>query len=237
MLATLTTAEWIEVAVAAGTGLAALVALTGLWLTQSNERRRSQPVVIAHEAAQRQFARAGSEAMWTVEAYLTSEGGGPAFNVRFGVEFVGVRYPYRSRIEDPESGNIQRVIRPGERHPGAGAWPIALTSLAIWGRAAESIESGKRGTLDAARVYWARYENAEGKTWETRNPGDRSAKLDIRRIRFPRWRDRRDTQKRKRAGQYDVEWERKVLEELRQLRSDTEAAEADAQAGTDTDDA
>ena len=175
--------------------------------------------------------------MWTVEAYLTSEGGGPAFNVRFGVEFVGVRYPYRSRIEDPESGNIQRVIRPGERHPGAGAWPIALTSLAIWGRAAESIESGKRGTLDAARVYWARYENAEGKTWETRNPGDRSAKLDIRRIRFPRWRDRRDTQKRKRAGQYDVEWERKVLEELRQLRSDTEAAEADAQAGTDTDDA
>lgn len=157
VLAALTTSDKIQLTIAVITGVAALTALAGLALSQSNERRRSQPIVIAHEAAERHFARE-KNAMWVVEAYLTSEGGGPAFNVRFGVEFGGVRYPYRLSIDDPESGNIQRVLRPGDRRPSDGTWPVLLTSLAIRGRAADSVAAGKPGSLDADRVYWARYE-------------------------------------------------------------------------------
>jgi hypothetical protein len=164
---------------------------------------------------------------------LTSEGGGPAFNVRFGVKFGGVRHPYRLSTDDPESGNVQRVLRPGDRRPRDGAWPILLTSLAIWGRAADSVAAGKPGSLDADRVYWARYESADGKTWETRNPGNRSAKLNIKRVRFARLRDWRDTRQRTKAAEYDIEWERQALEELRQI-----GAKAEAEASTrGTDDA
>jgi hypothetical protein len=190
--------------------------------------------VIAHEAAERHFARERN-AMWVVEAYLTSEGGGPAFNVRFGVGFGGVRYPYRLSIDDPESGNVQRVLRPGDRRPSDGAWPVLLTSLAIWGRAADSIAAGKAGSLDADRVYWARYESADGKTWETRNPGNRSAKLNIKRVRLPRLRDWRDTRRRKKAAEYDIEWERQALEELRQIRAKAETGAATGRTD-DTDD-
>ena len=31
---------------------------------------------------------------------------------------------------------------------------------------------------DATAVFWARYENAQGKLWETRNPADRSSRLE-----------------------------------------------------------
>lgn len=170
--------------------------------------------------------------MWVVEACLTSEGGGPAFNVRFGVEFAGVRYPYRLSVDDPESGNVQRVLRPSDRRPGDGARPILLTSLAIWGRAADSVAAGKAGSLDADRVYWARYESSDGKTWETRNPGNRSAKLNIRRVRLPRLHDWRETRRRKTAAEYDIEWERQALEELRQIRA---KAEAEASTGGTND--
>ncbi len=222
MLAALTTSDKIQLAIAVITGVAALTALAGLALSQANERRRSQPIVIAHEATERRFARE-KNAMWVVEAYLTSEGGGPAFNVRFGVEFGGVRYPYRLSIDDPESGNVQRVVRSGDRRPSDGAWPILLTSLAIWGRAADSVAAGKPDSLDAGRVYWARYESTDGKTWETRNPGNRSAKLDIKRVRLPRFRDWRDTRHRQKAAEYDIEWERQALDELRQIRASAEA--------------
>ena len=227
MIAGLSTKEALDVSVAAGTGLAAVAALIGVWFSQANERRRSQPIVIAHETSSRRFARDSENgAAWVVEAYLTSEGDGPAFNVRYGVEFVGVRYPYRLSVEDPESGNVQRVLRAGERRPERGSWPVLLTSLAIWGRAADSIEAGRPDTLDAERVYWARYENSRRQTWETRNPGDRSARLDIRRVRFPKITEWREQRRRDDAGRADVEWERRALAELREIREKAEQAEA-----------
>lgn len=227
MLEGLSTSDQIQLAIAVITGVAVLLALAGLALTQSNERRRNQPIVIAHEAAGRRFAKE-RDAMWTVEAYLTSEGGGAAFNVRFGVEFDGVRYPHRLTIDDPDGGNVQRVLRPSERRPPTESWPILLTSLAIWGRAADSLANDRPGTLDANRAYWARYESSDGKTWETRNPGDRSAKLDIRRVRFPRAHEWLEQRSRDRARQRDVDWERQALEELRQIRAAAEDAESES---------
>lgn len=213
MLGFLTTSDQIQLAIALIAGIAAITALVGLATSQANERRRGQPIVIAHEHVSRRFA-GDHGGMWTVRAYLTSEGGGPAFNVRFGVDFGGVRYPYRLTIDDPDSGNVQRVIRPGVQRPEEGSLPILLTSLAIWGRAADSVAKEGAGQLDAGRMYWARYESADGKTWETRNPGDRSARLDIRRVRSRRWLEWRERRTRDKAGARDVEWERTALQEL-----------------------
>ena len=95
--------------------------------------------------------------------------------------------------------------------PRGSFWLILIDSLSLWGRAAQS-----DGDLDAKRVYWARYENAQGQTWETRNPGDRSAKLDIRRIRWPKRHERREQRRRQEAGQHDAQWLRRALAELRQ---------------------
>jgi hypothetical protein len=231
----LTPSDKIQLAIAGITGFATLFALANLLVTRANERRRTQPIVVAHEAGQRRFA-SNSEpgAAWVVDAYLTSEGGGPAFNVRFGVEFAGVRYPYRLDINDPESGNLQRVLRPGARVPGSGAWPILIPSLSLLGRAADTIKANEPGTLDAKRMYWARYENAEGQTWETHNPSDRSTPLDIRRVRNPKRHEERELKTLNAAAQRDVEWEREVLADLQKRRRLAIAAET-AQAGARSD--
>jgi hypothetical protein len=206
----LTTTEQIQLAIAGITALAALTALANVAVNVLNERRRGQPIVIAHEERERHFSSSALVPAWVVDSYITAEGGGPAFNVRFGVEFSGVRYPYRLSIDDPESGNVQRVLRSGERRPEKASWPILIDSVSMWGRAAES-----GGDLDAKRIYWARYENAQGNTWETRNPGDRSARLDIRRVRWVKRRERREQQRREKAGQHDEAWVGQALDELR----------------------
>lgn len=223
----LTTAEWVEVASAGIPGVAAFAAVMTVRLNIRNERRRTQPIVIAHEESPRRFARDGEQAAWVVTAYLTSEGAGPAFNVRFGVELNGVRYPYRMTVNDPGSGNVQRVLKAGERRPPEGsAWPILIDSLSLWGRAADSKE---RGDLDERRVYWARYQNAYGETWETINPGNRSAPLVIRRVRRLKRVERREEREREKAGKRDIEWERKAREELLAGMSDTERTTAEEQ--------
>lgn len=52
---------------------------------------------------------------------------------------------------------------------------------------------------DPGRLYWARYENAYGKIWETVNPGERSARLNITGVRLVRLREWRDDRRRLRA--------------------------------------
>src|SRR4051812_40787643 len=109
----LTTTDKIQLAIAGITGLATLIALANVVVTNLIERRRTQPIMIAHGAGDRRLAH-GTDAAWLLESYITSEGAGPAFNVRYGVEIAGVRYPYRLNLDDPASGNVQRVLRPGE---------------------------------------------------------------------------------------------------------------------------
>jgi hypothetical protein len=228
----LTASDKIQLAIAAVTGLATLIALGNVIVTFLIERRRGQPIVIAHEEGPRRFGRGSEGTWWAVDAYMTSEGAGPAFNVRFGVEFAGVRYPYRLHTDDPDSGNLQRVLPPGKRCPESGSWPILIDSLSMWGRAAESDE----GELDAKRVYWTRYENAQGQTWETRNPGDRSSKLDIRRIRRPGRLEQREQERRAEAGQHDVDWVQRAFADLRAEAERHKQAEAEQQRKANDDD-
>jgi hypothetical protein len=136
-----------------------------------------------------------------------------------------VRYPYRLDVNDPDSGNLQRVLRPGERRPESGSWSIPIPSLSLLGRAVDTIKADKPDTLDKERVYWARYENAEGQTWETRNPGDRSTPLDVRRVRRPRRHEERELKALNEAAKRDREWEREVLAELEAERQRAIAAE------------
>jgi hypothetical protein len=178
----LTTDGWIAV----GTLLLVLVTALGVWSSLVSERRRTQPIVIAHAAGERRFAERGEIGGTVLDAYLTNEGGGTAFNVRFGVEYGGVRFPWKFAEADPDSGSRQRIVRAGERMPAAGsnfAIPVP------W--AAAMLGAG----FDETRVYWCRYENAFGRVWETRNPWQRAEDLDIRRVRFVRLREKREQRK------------------------------------------
>lgn len=155
------------------------------------ERKRAQPVVIAHEASAPALDDRGG---WYAVVNLTNEGTGSAFNVTFGIELRGVRFPFRMDRDDRGRGDRRTVVRTGE---DTEQFPIRMTSVEMFDVAALKLGSGD---MDATRIYWAQYENAEGKTWETRNPGNRSAKLDIRRVRFLWARDRAAKRRRRRAA-------------------------------------
>jgi hypothetical protein len=200
----LSLAAWLGIAAGAITLAGVLVAAWSAWISVSNERKRTQPIVVAHEEHGRRFTEDGR--YFAVGGYITNEAAGHAFNVRFGVELDGVRYPQKLRADDPDSGNVQRILRPGERRPKGGSWPILIPQLSLL---------GAEGDSDPGRVYWARYENARNQTWETRNPWDRSARLNIRRVRWVRLRERKEQQRRAEANERGAAWERKALAELR----------------------
>lgn len=185
-----------------------------------NERKRTQPVVIAHDAGGRQFGDQGNPNT-VLPTYLTNEGGGNAFNVRFGVDFDGVRYAWKFAAEDSDDGSNQRVVRVGARLPeGAASFTIEIP----W----EKFAIGR--DTDERRVYWCRYENAYGKTWETRNPFDRSSGLDIRRVRLLRWRLRREERRRRETAEKARAGLRRDLEAMAaEAEAAQEAAEAEEQ--------
>lgn len=154
------------------------------------ERKRSQPVVIAHEGHPPTFER--ERQAWTVGVRLSNDGGGSAFNIRCGVELRGVRFPYRLDADDPWNGNRRNVLGAGHETPGQ-RWEIS--SGDFWDVAAMRSD----GKLHSSRLYWCRYENTTGATWETRNPADRSGDLTIRRVRFSRLREWRQERRRRRV--------------------------------------
>jgi hypothetical protein len=176
LLATLTTLQKVGLVAVIVAGVGGLLfAAISAWLAVANERKRTQPIVMAHQEGGRRLGKRGG--CFAVETYLTNEGSGAAFNVRFGVEYHGVRFPYKHAPEDHHTGNVYRVLGPGKRLPEERSWPIEVDAFLL---------IGKRGDPDATSVFWARYENVQGKTWETRNPGNRSKRLGIKRVRA-RW--------------------------------------------------
>jgi hypothetical protein len=222
-LAALKAPEWIGIAAACVALLGVIVAILNVMVGAINERRRTQPIVIAHEMHARRFAENNPD-YFAVGAYVTSEGDGPAFNVRFGVEFgrtrwfdIAVRYPYKASTDDPDSGNVERVLRSGARRPSRGAtpgWlPILIPQVSLVG------SPGDREP-DLSRVYWARYESARGQTWETRNPWQRSERLRIRRVRAVRWREWVEHRRRLEAKATGAVWEAAALELLRSAGRD-----------------
>ncbi len=181
----LTAEDWIAV----GTLLLVAVTAAGIWSALTSERRRTQPIVIAHAAGERRFADEGGGQV--LDAYLTNEGEGAAFNVHFGVEYEGVRFPWKFSEEDPDTGTRQRVVRAGMRLPEDEnthfAIPIPYARAALGGE-----------ETDEGRVYWCRYENAFGRMWATRNPWRRFGDMNIKPVHFrrlPDWRERRKRQK------------------------------------------
>jgi hypothetical protein len=198
--------ETVWAVVIAGVPVAGLsIAVGNLLLARANERNRTQPIVIAHEARAAHLREGMFALGWALDAYITSEGGGPAFNVRFGVELGGIRWPYRLREDDP-AGSIQRVLRPGERRPVEGSWEVAIPDRGV---------SGIEGNLDSGRKYWCRYENATGQTWETVNPAERSATLDIKRVRRVGRRQKKEQEAREDAERRGREREQQAVGELR----------------------
>lgn len=201
MLATLTTLQKVGVVVGVG-GL--LTAAVNIWLSVANERKRTQPIVMAHQLGVRRFSERTHN--FAVDVFLTNEGSGAAFNVRFGVEFHGIRIPYRYASEDHHAGSVYRVLGPGKRLPENASWVLELDPLLFAGRTEP----------DSTRMFWARYENAQGRLWETRNPGDRSKPLDIRRVRERRVREWVEAHRRRRAMGQGAALERAAIEQLLQ---------------------
>jgi hypothetical protein len=75
---------------------------------------------------------------------------------------------------------------------------------------------GKIADPDVSSMFWARYENAQGKLWETRNPGNRSGRLGIKRVRAVRLRERREAHKRKTGLKRAAQNERTVVAGLQE---------------------
>jgi hypothetical protein len=86
-----------------GTLLAVLLGHFTLWRGRVSEIRRTQPIVIAHASGDRRFAEAGEVGLQVLDTWLRNEGEGTAFNVRFGIEYAGVRFPWKFAEEDPET--------------------------------------------------------------------------------------------------------------------------------------
>jgi hypothetical protein len=96
--------------------------------------------------------------------------------------------------------------------------PILITSEQIWGSAMKS--SGSQGGLDEGRIYWARFENSSGRLWETRNPGDRSADLDIHplnKLRL-RWQVQKEARQRAEVLRLTADAEAELLADLERRR-------------------
>jgi hypothetical protein len=176
-------AEWdaltsATVALVAVTGALVFVAFLQFAAFNRSEGRRTQPVAMTHLEEPRDLGgRFGVS--------LTNEGAGTAFNVRFGVRLDGTEY-----CAGPERGN-RHLVPAGKRVPPTGNLeirvPIAPYALARRGE-----------NVDDRAIFFARYENAFGKTWESRNPADPLADFTIRRSRLLRLHEWRQRQRRKR---------------------------------------
>jgi hypothetical protein len=202
-----------------GTLLAVVVAVLAMWRGRVSELRRTQPIVIAHGAGERRFEDGNEGDPQALDTWLSSEGASTAFNVRFGVQYRGkrprwklrrrvVRFPWKFREEDPDSGSRQRLIRPQQELPGdGGRYAIPIP----WARAMMRSDD-----IDEKRVYWCRYENATGQTWETMNPAERGSHLQIRRRRFRRIREWIEGRRLRNLRREFAEFDRALTEMMRQ---------------------
>jgi hypothetical protein len=165
-----TTGEAIALATAVTAAVAAAISAgIGAWqgvLMKRSERKRTQPIVVAYERAAP--TPNGSDLVFAVS--LANEGSGPAFNVRFGVELNGAEHSYEPRPAGQQgAGDVPRALGAGRTLPDvADAYPLV----------APDVGAVERTVLEN-RVYWCRYENAFGDSWETRNAWRPEVELHI----------------------------------------------------------
>ena len=180
MLLGLTFSGLASVALVASNVVVALIAAGQFFVYRRTEARRIQPVAIAHRHGQ-----PTQQGRFLV--YLTNDGTGAAFNVRFGILFRGVEYPNGADYLDGSSRGHRHRVAAGGRLPELSdtiGLIVEVPMLVYQGHEAEV----------AHALFFARYEDAVGKVWETRNPVDPLADFEIRAVRRPRlreWRERR----------------------------------------------
>jgi hypothetical protein len=160
----LVTAVIAAVAAAASTTIAAWQGL----LLKRSEQNRTQPIVVAYERDEP--TQEGPDVVFAVS--LANEGAGPAFNVRFGIRLGDSEHSYIPRAAGAGgAGDVPRALGPGRTLPdGADRYRLIVPGI---GR-------GGAQTVLERRVYWCRYENAFGDSWETRNAWRPEEELRIR---------------------------------------------------------
>jgi hypothetical protein len=136
--------------------LALLLTAWQVRLAIIGQQRAAQPVVIAHEHGHDISNRGELEFMIWIE----NHGIAGAFNVRFGVELAGRRYPFG--LDDDSDRGARQVVGPGDRLPPDEGKALPLRVPWTFYKGAEPNES-----VIPRRVFWARYENPFGETWET----------------------------------------------------------------------
>lgn len=172
--------------VAAG-GLLATLGFVARAAYHRREEQKMHPVAVLNQER-------GRDDAYRFGVSITNPGSGSAFNVRVGVVLDGIEYPL-----GPGEGN-RFTVGAGERIPPDGIiwlqvppWPYAL----------------ERGgpNVDSRAIFFTRYENAFGETWETFNPADPQGSLEVRRSRSAWLRQlaARRQRKRRRAEQRDAE--------------------------------
>jgi hypothetical protein len=209
-----------------------LIAAINAWLSARNERARTQPVVICHESSSRSFSN-HPDGAWVARVYLTNDGTSNAFNVAFGIRMRGRRLPWRGHDLDGPPRRYP-VVRAAERVPAEGtsrlSIPLYLPSIEVWAlahertrRRAREKRRGQRrdDTIDDGRVYWCRYENAQGHTWETLSPGDPTADLRIRRVYWRRLREQIEGWRERRLRAAGIAFDAQVLAEMEQARAES----------------
>lgn len=147
--------------------------------------------------------------MTSYRVYLTNDGTGSAYNVRFGVRFDGREFAVGG------GRGTRYVIAQGARLPAPGTAP---DTLEVQTDVSALVASPKGRGVYERRVYWARYENAFGQVWETANPADPHADSDI--FKSSRWR-RRIVERRQALGRVR---DRRVVD--RRMKEEYEAVEA-----------
>jgi hypothetical protein len=153
-------------AVAAGISTS-IAAWQGVLMKRS-ERNRTQPIVVVYEEGDPTQER--GDVVFAVS--LANEGAGPAFNIRFGITLDGVERAYKPRpASGKHSGDVPRALGPGRTlRDGGDPYRLVVPDLDAAGGAA----------VLERRVYWCRYENAFGDSWETRNAWRPEEELQIR---------------------------------------------------------
>jgi hypothetical protein len=174
-----------SVALVASNVALALVAVGQFLVYRRTEGRRIQPVAIAHR-----YGEPTPHGRFLV--FLTNDGTGTAFNVRFGIVYRGVEYPNGADYRDGIGKGHRHRVAPGQRVPDT----TDVSALMV--EVPSALYTGNTEDLRNA-VFFARYQDAVGRVWETRNPADPLADFVTRSVRQPRFREWLEQRRRRRA--------------------------------------
>ena len=116
------------------------------------ERRRARPVVITNEVENRTIKEGP-------KVTVTNDSTVPAFNVRYGVNVMGIYVPWKHSQKDREASRLN-VLPAGETEPKTGPREIVIPDTVLFGFAPSLSTSGETLTIEESMTLRARTENA-----------------------------------------------------------------------------